>query len=227
MIEHDFHIHTNYSDGVSSPAEMVEVASGKGLEVVAITDHGPETHVGIRRGEIGQMIEDVRIVQDDVDICVLLGLEVNILDSNGRVDVGEDVLEELDIVVGGVHDMGSFLSSSELSREYFDRVIGCMESGLVDVLTHPFWYHEDLSKYYNKEKLARFAKVSNETNTAIELNEKYQVPNKNVLSMLKKEGITFCIGTDAHRPGEIGRTRWSTRTLKSVGIERLIVENYL
>ncbi len=224
---HDFHIHTHYSDGIASPAEMVEAACGEGLDVVAITDHGPETRVGMKRGDIGQMIGDVELMKVDVDISVLLGLEANILDSDGTLDVGEDVLEDLDIVLAGVHDMGSFLSSSELAREYFDRVVGCMEGGLVDVLSHPFWYHEDLSKHYSKEKLERFAKISNETNTAIELNEKYQVPNKNVLSMLKKEGTSFCIGTDAHRTGEVGRIRWSNRILKSVGIERLIVEDYI
>ncbi len=226
---HDFHIHTHYSDGIASPAEMVEAACGEGLDVVAITDHGPETRVGMKRGDIGQMIGDVELMKVDVDISVLLGLEANILDSDGTLDVGEDVLEDLDIVLAGVHDMGSYLSSSELACEYFERVLGCMEDGLVDVLCHPFWYHENLSKYYSKEDLDYFVEIAKKTNTAIELNEKYQVPGKELISTFNEAGLSFCLGTDSHRPGEVGRTRWGLKTLKSanVGREKLIVEKYV
>ncbi len=226
---HDFHIHTHYSDGTASPMEMVEAAVDKDLEVVALTDHGPETHVGMEWGEIGHMVEDVKIVRDDVDIRVLLGIEANILDSDGCIDIGGDVLDELDIVTGGVHDMGSYLSSSELAGEYFDRVVSCMEEGFLDVLTHPFWYREDLSKYYSNEELDRFIDVANQTNTTIELNEKYQVPGKKLLSKFEEKGSTFCLGTDSHRPGEVGRTRWGEKTLQSAGIgpEKLIVEEYV
>jgi len=35
----DLHTHTNHSDGTFAPAELVELASRRGLDVVAITDH--------------------------------------------------------------------------------------------------------------------------------------------------------------------------------------------
>ncbi len=229
IVKHDFHIHTHYSDGASSPAKMVEAGFEKGLKAVAITDHGPEIHVGIKKGEIEQMIEDVSLVKNDASIPVILGIEANILGSSGQIDISRNVLQKLDIVSAGVHDMGSYMTSAELAREYFERVINCLEREKIDVLTHPFWYHEDLSKYYDKEELEYFAEIAVETDTAVELNEKYQVPKKELLILFLESGVDFCLGSDAHKEGEVGWFRWGLKTLKSLGVgkEQLIVENYL
>lgn len=35
----DFHIHTNFSDGVFSPEKIVDTALDVGLQVIALTDH--------------------------------------------------------------------------------------------------------------------------------------------------------------------------------------------
>src|SRR5674476_1450375 len=39
MVDIDLHLHTNYSDGIESPKEMVQRAKSLGLNVIAITDH--------------------------------------------------------------------------------------------------------------------------------------------------------------------------------------------
>ena len=35
----DLHLHSNYSDGVQSPTELMVTAKNQGLDVVALTDH--------------------------------------------------------------------------------------------------------------------------------------------------------------------------------------------
>ena len=39
MVQVDLHLHTTYSDGTLSPAELVRLCAGRGLRVIAITDH--------------------------------------------------------------------------------------------------------------------------------------------------------------------------------------------
>ena len=39
MIRADMHIHTYYSDGGQSPAEVVRAAKARGVGLIAVTDH--------------------------------------------------------------------------------------------------------------------------------------------------------------------------------------------
>lgn len=224
---HDLHTHTNYSDGTSSPAEMVEAASGGRLEVLAITDHGPDLSVGIRPGEIDQMIKDVEFAKSDANFPVLTGMEANIVDMEGNIDIGEGVLERLDLVLAGIHYLSSSETSGELiARDYLKTVLKAMENCSIDILAHPFWYHEDLSSYISREDLELFAEVAVDRGVAIELNGKYRVPSGRLLSICDEAGTRFSFGTDAHKPEEIGRIGWMEDVLGELEVdkERLIVE---
>ncbi|KXA89457.1 hypothetical protein AKJ57_05285 [candidate division MSBL1 archaeon SCGC-AAA259A05] len=226
---HDFHVHTYYSDGVSSPVKVVESAAEKKLKAVAITDHGPDLAVGIEPGKVGQMIEDINILKADAEIFVLSGLEANILNPEGDIDIRDKVQEKLDIVLAGIH----YISSSEISpkrmaRNYFESVMNAMKNHEIDILAHPFWYREDLSSYLDREDLEKFAETSVERDVAIELNEKYRVPNRKFLSICEEKDAKFSLGTDAHALDQIGEFGWSTNMLKEAGIDRkdLIVEKF-
>ena len=39
MIDYDLHCHSNVSDGTLTPTELVERAAGRGVTVLALTDH--------------------------------------------------------------------------------------------------------------------------------------------------------------------------------------------
>lgn len=51
MIDIDLHLHTNYSDGIESPAEIIRRAQQMGLKIVAITDHDGIGAVALARAE--------------------------------------------------------------------------------------------------------------------------------------------------------------------------------
>ena len=50
QIEVDLHLHTNYSDGALSPAELVQLCFERGLRTIAITDH--DTTFGLPEAQI-------------------------------------------------------------------------------------------------------------------------------------------------------------------------------
>jgi predicted metal-dependent phosphoesterase TrpH len=39
MLDYDLHCHSKFSDGTLTPAELVHRAAGRGVKVMALTDH--------------------------------------------------------------------------------------------------------------------------------------------------------------------------------------------
>lgn len=130
----DLHMHTTWSDGRASIADMVEAARSHGHEYLAITDHarfaeviGGLTSEGLRR----QRDEIASINERLHDFRVLLGIEVNI-QADGTLDIDERLLAKLDVVIASVH--GHFHQSSE---QMTARLVRACESEYVDILGHP------------------------------------------------------------------------------------------
>lgn len=80
MKKADFHVHTNYSDGVFSPEKIVDTAIETGLEAVALTDHD-----NILSYDIAQKYLESIGKQDQLEI--IQGVEVNTLYKNYEVHI--------------------------------------------------------------------------------------------------------------------------------------------
>lgn len=72
----DFHLHTNASDGKLSPKQLIYMASIRGLDIIAITDHDTTLNVeeGIREG----LIENIRVIP---------GIELSTIHNNESIHV--------------------------------------------------------------------------------------------------------------------------------------------
>ena len=229
LAKFDFHVHTMYSDGVGTAAAMVEAAEARGLEAVAITDHGPELSVGTPREKLTPMLQDIRLAKEDAGIPVLAGIEANVVDEGGTIDVDEDFIGKLDILMIGIHRLGGARDSVELARDYLERSIHAIERHKIDVLAHPFYFHSDLAPHLLPEDLKNFARLAAERGAAMEVNMKYRVPNNEFLRLCLREGVKLSIGTDAHTTGEVGRVDWALGVLRHIGARRedLILDGFL
>ena len=102
---YDHHTHTIYSHGKGTIEDHVKVASSKGLESIAITDHGPgHLTYGIKMSDIPKMKEEKKrlsIIYPDVK--VLLGVEANTIRVAPYIDVDEEQKKEFDILLAGYH----------------------------------------------------------------------------------------------------------------------------
>ena len=226
----DFHVHSRYSDGTRPPADMVEAAEARGLEAVAITDHGPELSVGILPAEIAPMLDDVEAVKKDAKIPVLTGMEANILDPSGAIDLDDGVIGRLDLLIGGVHRLDpSLRGAKSLASLYLETVTNAMRGGQIAVLAHPFQFYGDLSAHLSPDDTAEFARAAAENDVAVELNSKYRCPGLELLSVCAREGVKFSIGTDSHTPAEVGDVGWQLAALKRAGAKRedLILDRFL
>ncbi|MDH5770283.1 MAG: PHP domain-containing protein, partial [Candidatus Bathyarchaeota archaeon] len=224
-IKGDLHVHTNWSDGSYSVKEMAEAAKSLGYEYLAICDHSKTLQIahGLDEEDLRKQIEEIERVNRRMDgFTILSGVEVNI-DSNGKLDIKDNVLKDLDIVVASVH---SGFKQSE--KKMTERVLTAMRNDYVNVIGHPTGriinkrdpYQIDLSKIFE---------AASELGVFMEINA---FPNRLDLSDLncfktKDYGIKISIGTDAHNKDHLRYIELGIATARRGWLENKDVINTL
>ena len=133
-IRGDLHCHTTWSDGRASVVDMARAARERGYEYLAICDHTPA--VGVVRGlspdDVRRQAEEIANANELLTLFrVLRGIECDIL-PDGRLDLPDDVLAELDWVQASVH-AGQRMPARELTK----RVEEALRNRHVRCLSHP------------------------------------------------------------------------------------------
>ena len=104
-IRGDLHCHTTWSDGRFSVEEMGRAARERGYEYVAICDHTPAVGAvrGLTADDVRRQGEEIAAANERLaPFRILRGIECDIL-PDGRLDLPDDVLAELDWVQASVH----------------------------------------------------------------------------------------------------------------------------
>ena len=128
----DLHVHTISSGhAFSTVAEIIQAAAQKGLEAVAITDHGPAMPGGPHRYHFGNLYV---LPEKEQNVEVLRGVEANIIDRDGTVDLPDNYLRSLDIVWAGLHY--PCLTPGTRSKNT-EALLNALENPYVDGIVHP------------------------------------------------------------------------------------------
>lgn len=193
----DLHTHTIISGhAFSSLQEMVKAASEKGIEVLGITEHGPSIP-----GTCDMIyFRNIHVVPRLMyGVKLLLGCEINILDTDGTLDLNDKEMSLLDIRIAGIHDLCWRPGNED---ENTAGVINVMRNPLINIISHP----GDGTALLNFEELV---KVSKETGTILEINnhslspfrtkrEKAIPNNLTLLKLCKRYEVPVLLGSDAH-----------------------------
>jgi DNA polymerase (family X) len=211
-IRGDLHCHTTWSDGRASVEEMGRAARERGYEYLAICDHTPA--VGAVRG---LSADDVRRQADEIAAAnealapfrVLRGIECDIL-PDGRLDLPDDVLAELDWVQASVHG-GQRLPRAEMTK----RVEEALRNPSVRCLSHPKGRMIN-RRPENALDLERIFELALETGVALEVNG---LPNRLDLSgehvrEAIAAGVRIVCSTDAHSVQGLGNMTLSVVTAR-------------
>ena len=127
----DLHCHSFWSDGISTPQQMVDKALTLGLEYIALTDHSRSCHLQNGLSPSDWLRQANSIARNGLRGRILHGIEVDIL-SDGKLDLPDSLLETMDVVIGSIH------SSLHLSKaDNTARIVNAIESGRIDILAHP------------------------------------------------------------------------------------------
>jgi DNA polymerase (family 10) len=195
-IRGDLHCHTTWSDGRASVEEMGRAARARGYEYLAICDHTPA--VGAVRGltpdDVRRQAEEIAAANEVLaPFRVLRGIECDIL-PDGRLDLTDDVLAELDWVQASVHG-GQRMPRREMTK----RVAEALRNPYVRCLSHP------KGRYINRRPenaldLERTFEVALEEGVALEVNglpDRLDLSGEHVRDALRA-GLRIVCSTDAH-----------------------------
>lgn len=115
----DYHTHTKYSrngHGKSTIEENVKIAVQKGLKEIGITEHGfAHMFFGVRKRNIKKMRAEIDRLNKIYPIKIYLGIEANLISSNGDIDLTPEENKWFDYVVMGYHKA----AKPKNLREYF------------------------------------------------------------------------------------------------------------
>jgi DNA polymerase (family 10) len=211
-IRGDLHCHTTWSDGRASVEEMGRAARDLGYEYVAICDHTPA--VGAVQGLTP---DDVRRQGDEIAAAnellapfrILRGIECDIL-PDGRLDLPDDVLAELDWVQASVHG-GQRMPRREMTK----RVEEALRNPYVRCLSHPTGRIIG-RRPENALDLERVFEVALETGVALEVNgltPRLDLSGEHVREALKA-GVPIVCSTDAHSTQGLGGMPYSVHTAR-------------
>ena len=129
-----FHNHTTASDGRNTLAEMVAAAQALGWEYLGVADHSKASFQanGLDETRLRKQVAEIAALNRSgkFKTQVLAGVECDIL-PDGKLDLDESVLKELDYVVVSVHSAFA-QSEAEMTR----RIIGALEHPCTTMLGH-------------------------------------------------------------------------------------------
>ena len=145
----DLHIHSISSGhAYSTVLEIVEAAVKMGLSMIAITDHGPAMPGGPHLYHFGNL----RVLPSTLSgVRILKGVEANIIDHEGNLDIPERYLKKLDWILAGFHPICYPGGTREENTRAMCRAI---ENPMVDAIVHP----GNPQFPVNKDKVVKTAK---------------------------------------------------------------------
>ena len=219
----DLHAHTKATDGRNTIAEMAAAARKFGLGYLAITEHSRKVTVahgldakGLRK----QMAEIDKLNAKTRGIKILKGIEVDILED-GKLDLPEEVLAELDLVIGAVH------SKFALSRaKQTERILRAMDGPYFTILAHPSGRLIPEREPYDvdMERIIRHAKKRGcflELNAHPERLDLFDI----YCQMAKSEGVLVAVNSDAHSTGDFKNLRFGIGQARRGWLEKKDVLN--
>jgi DNA polymerase (family 10) len=208
----DLHCHTTWSDGKASVLEMGQAARALGYEYLAICDHTPNVRVvpGLDADDLRRQGEEIVAANEELaPFRILRGTEVDIR-ADGRLDLPDDVLDELDWVQLSLH-AGQRQGRQELTR----KVTEAMRNPAVRCLSHPKGRIIN-HRPPNALDLQRVFEVALETGVAVETNG---LPDRLDLSgpevrLAVEAGVPVVASTDAHSIRGLGNMRLAIATAR-------------
>lgn len=218
----DLHTHTLASGhAFSTLKENIEEAGRKGLWAIGTSDHAEKMP-----GANPNVFINYKVVQKSVEgVRVFCGIEANICDFDGTIDVEESLLQKMDYVMASLHTP---CIQSGTAEQNTAALIGAMKNPYVKIIAHP-----DDSRYpLDYETLVQAAK---ELGAALELNNSSLIPDstrlngrenaKVLLNTCKRFGAPVILGSDAHIWYDVGRFEEAYALLEEVGFPQELILN--
>lgn len=202
-IRGDLHMHSTWSDGRNSIADMVSAAKQIGYEYVAITDHSEHAWSSrkLSADDVPRQREEIEALRTRVHgIEILHGVEVDIM-PDGSLDFDDELLAGFDLVLASLHD-----PADQHEAELTERYLRAIRHPLVNVITHPANRSPAQSHGYALDFDRLFAAAA-QAGTAMEIDgAPGHLDMDGALARRAAEaGVTIVVDSDCHGVDGLGR----------------------
>ncbi|RKD30522.1 PHP domain-containing protein [Thermohalobacter berrensis] len=210
----DFHIHTIASgDAFGTIREIVNVAKKKKLKCISITEHGPKMEASAHYYYFESLIDNVK---EDSGLIIYSGVEANIIDDKGTLDLPDSILEKLEFIIVSFHDFswedkGIIKNTKALKSALLKYNVKCIAH-----LNHPLY----------PIHIQEIIPILIDRNITIEINNKSLKKEKNnwlnfkdIILKCRNKGVKFLVNSDAHYPLQVGEFRTALEFANYAGLK--------
>jgi len=199
-----FHIHSTYSDGISTVSKMAEASMKLGFAYIGMSDHSQYAAYanGMKLDAIREQQEEIDALNSKFDnFRIFKGIEADIL-PDGSLDYDDAILATFDFVIASIHSKFN-MAESEMTK----RIIKAMGNEYVRMLAHPTGrlllsregYPVDLEKVID-------AAAANDVVIELNANPHRLDLDWRFCKLAKERGVKISINPDAHNPDELPYT---------------------
>lgn len=225
MFEFDPHIHSLSSGHASQSTitDLAKKASSIGLRMIGITDHGPAT---MNSGKSSYFRNLAYAPKKRCGIVILYGVELNILDKEGTVDLADDILRNLDYAIISMHTLTYKSGSTEKNTFAY---VNAMKHPKVKIVGHP----EDVKFPVDFEALIVSAK---HYGVALEINNSSLSPDgyrgdvrknvRTILNLCKKYNHPVVLSSDSHGTEHVGDFTYALEMIQECDFPDSLILNY-
>ncbi len=202
---------------------MIAAAAGRGLEYVAMTEHGEDLAInGLSR----QQVADEAVVLEQLrteypDMIIMQGSELNI-DREGGLDYDDEFLLGFDWCVASVHSHFDLPAAQQT-----ERLLTAMSNPAVSVIGH--LTGRRIGKRPGIEiDVEAVLEAAAETNTAIEINshlDRLDAPAEILRRAVDHPDVRFTVSTDSHHTSELRNVEWGTRLARRGWVDKNRIVN--
>ena len=220
----DTHAHTIVSGhAYNTIREMAQMAKEKGLEAFALTEHAPQMP-----GTCHEFyFQNLHIVPREMyGVRLFMGVELNIMNEKGEVDLPENTLCQMDIAIASIH--GPCYKGERTEEAITAAYLAAMENPLIHIIGHP-----DDGRF--PVDMKRLVKKAKETGTLLEVNNSSLRPEgfrentkENCLEMVKEckaQGVMIVLGSDSHVDTDIAEYPYAEEILRETDFPEELVAN--
>ena len=221
----DMHTHTVASGhAYNTITEMAQAAASAGLELLGITEHSVSMP-GTCHEFYFQNLKAVSRNMFGVELA--LGVELNIMNYNGDVDMSPELLRQMDVAIASIHPGIGFTPGT--IEENTRAVVGAIMNPNVNIIGHP----DDSRIPLNYEEVVAAA---GRYHTLLEINNNSLTPggwrlnprenDAAILKLCASGRIPVIIGSDAHTTDKVACNNYAMALIEEVGFPKDLIANY-
>lgn len=206
----DYHMHTSWTDGSDGTMAVHEAALTFGLDAILFSEHARKSS-----GDwFPDFAREVRALPQD-RCRSFVGVESKVDDFDGNLDCAPEIIELCDLVMasvhrfpgetGAIHGKTNGYSAGEAVDIEYRLSCAVVKNPAVDILGHPFGMSLKRFNTVPPDRLVRDLIAQAALHgVAFEINAHYHPEPWQWLTWCTDAGATISLGSNAHRPSEVG-----------------------